>query len=71
MSDVYYVDVLKGPSAAAYGSRGVNGAIAVYTRRGSNAVLNEERQGIINFTHPGYSAANSTPPATIPKSPST
>ena len=54
VNDVYFVDVLKGPSAAMYGSRGANGAIAVYTRRGSSDVINEERQGIINFTHPGY-----------------
>ena len=55
VNDVYFIDVLKGPSAAMYGSRGANGAIAVYTRRGSADVINEERQGIINFTHPGYS----------------
>ncbi len=54
--DVYYVDVLKGPSAAMYGSQGANGAVAVYTRRGSNATPRGGRQGIINFTHPGYSA---------------
>jgi TonB-dependent SusC/RagA subfamily outer membrane receptor len=54
VNDVYFIDVLKGPSAAIYGSRGANGAIAVYTRRGSADVINDERQGIISFTHPGY-----------------
>ncbi|MGB3780745.1 MAG: TonB-dependent receptor plug domain-containing protein [Tunicatimonas sp.] len=55
VKDVYFVDVLKGPSAAIYGNRGANGAIAVYTRRGSSDVANDERQGIVSFTHPGYS----------------
>lgn len=34
VSDVDRVEILKGPSAAIYGSRGSNGVIAVYTKRG-------------------------------------
>ncbi len=35
VSDVDYVDVLKGPSAAIYGSRGAGGVIVVMTKRGA------------------------------------
>ncbi len=34
VNDVDRVEILKGPSAAIYGSRGSNGVIAVYTKRG-------------------------------------
>ncbi|MEO0330890.1 MAG: TonB-dependent receptor plug domain-containing protein, partial [Bacteroidota bacterium] len=54
VNDVYYVDVLKGPSAAIFGSRGSGGAIAVYTRRGAGVPIVTERLGITNMTHPGY-----------------
>ncbi len=54
VNDVYYIDVLKGPSAAIFGSRGAGGAIAVYTRRGAGVPVTTERLGIINITHPGY-----------------
>lgn len=35
VNDVEYIDVLKGASAAIYGSRGGNGVIAVFTKRGN------------------------------------
>lgn len=54
INDVYYIDVLKGPSAAIFGSRGAGGAIAVYTRRGTNTLSVTQRMGITNITHPGY-----------------
>jgi len=54
INDVYYVDVLKGPSAAIFGSRGAGGAIAVYTRRGAGVPTVTKRLGITNITHPGY-----------------
>ncbi|MCF6243261.1 MAG: TonB-dependent receptor plug domain-containing protein [Bacteroidales bacterium] len=34
VTDVDRVEILKGPSAAIYGSRGSNGVIAIYTKRG-------------------------------------
>ncbi|HEV7378905.1 MAG TPA: TonB-dependent receptor plug domain-containing protein [Dyadobacter sp.] len=43
INDVESIDVLKGPSAAIYGSRGGNGVIAIYTKRGnSNYDYSEE-----------------------------
>ncbi|MEM9885085.1 MAG: TonB-dependent receptor plug domain-containing protein [Bacteroidota bacterium] len=55
VSDVEFIDVLKGPSAAIYGSRGGNGVIIVYTRRGNSSSGQRERKpGIINFQHNGY-----------------
>ncbi|WKN40778.1 TonB-dependent receptor plug domain-containing protein [Tunicatimonas pelagia] len=54
VNDVYYIDVLKGPAAAIFGSRGAGGAIAVYTRRGAGVPVVTERLGITNITHPGY-----------------
>ncbi|MGB3585356.1 MAG: TonB-dependent receptor plug domain-containing protein, partial [Tunicatimonas sp.] len=53
INDVYYVDVLKGPSASILGNRG-SGAIAVYTRRGVGAPTVTKSMGITNITHPGY-----------------
>ncbi|MDN5200853.1 TonB-dependent receptor plug domain-containing protein [Fulvivirgaceae bacterium BMA10] len=53
-NNVFYVDVLRGPRAAIYGSRGTGGVIALYTKSGANIETNESRKGIINFTHPGY-----------------
>ena len=56
-SDIDFVDVLKGPEAAIYGIRARNGVIAVYTLDGSDREMKaetRERNGIINFKHPGY-----------------
>lgn len=47
--DVDYVEVLKGSSAAIYGSRGANGVIAVYTKRGFNI-----ERGVLRFVMQGY-----------------
>lgn len=60
ISNIDFVDVLKGPKAAIYGSRAANGVIAVYTLNGterSNTVENIKNRGIISFIHPGYSHA--------------
>jgi len=60
ISEIDFVDILKGPRAAIYGSRAANGVIAVYTLIGterSNTNENYKRRGIINFVHPGYSLA--------------
>ncbi|MEP5612890.1 MAG: hypothetical protein ABJP45_11600, partial [Cyclobacteriaceae bacterium] len=51
--DVLFVDILKGADAALFGSRGANGAIAVYTRR-EPAKEVASKSGALNMTHPGY-----------------
>ncbi len=47
--DVERIEVLKGPSASIYGSRGANGVIAVYTKRGQFM-----KKGVIDFKMLGY-----------------
>lgn len=49
VEDVERVEVLKGPSASMYGSRGGNGVIAVYTKRGDFM-----KKGEISFSMLGY-----------------
>lgn len=51
IEDIERVEFLKGPSAAIYGSRGANGVIAIYTKRGTGGV-----KGLIEFDMLGYSA---------------
>ncbi len=57
VQDIEFVDVLKGPMAAIYGSRGGGGVIAFYTIRG-NSPLNPGVEGvdagIVHLTHPGF-----------------
>ncbi len=53
-NEVFFVDLISGPSAAIYGSEGSNGVIAIYSRQGQRGVqVTERKPGIINFTHPG------------------
>lgn len=52
VEDVERVEILKGPSASAYGSRGGNGVIAVYTKRGHFM-----KKGEISFSMLGYHIA--------------
>jgi hypothetical protein len=54
-SEIHFIDVLKGASAAAYGIRGASGVIAVYTNTGKTAPITPK--GIITYTHPGYTQA--------------
>ncbi len=55
VQDVAYIDVLKGADAAFYGSRGSNGVLAVYTKRGIGQVaVDPEIPGITHFNHAGY-----------------
>ena len=55
MSDVSHVDVLKGAQTVMYGSRGVNGVLAVYTKITNDyKPVEKDRVGIINFKHAGY-----------------
>lgn len=48
--DVERIEVLKGSDAAIYGSRGANGVIAIYTKRGKFM-----KKGILDFKMLGYS----------------
>jgi TonB-dependent SusC/RagA subfamily outer membrane receptor len=51
VEDIERIEILKGPSAAIYGSRGANGVIAIYTKRGMFM-----KKGIIDLQMLGYSA---------------
>lgn len=74
-SDIDYVDVLKtAANTSAYGSRGANGVILVYTKRGGG-IPPKPTLGIHNFSYPGFAKARefyspnyNTPPqnASIP-----
>lgn len=57
--DIAFIDILKGASAAIYGSRGRGGVIAFYTKRaaGIENYRRTEVPGIFTFNHPGYYAA--------------
>jgi TonB-dependent SusC/RagA subfamily outer membrane receptor len=48
-SDIEIIEILKGPEAAIYGSRGANGVIAFYSRRGHFM-----KRGVIEFGMLGY-----------------
>lgn len=50
VEDIDRVEILKGPSTAIYGSRGANGVVAVYTKRGRFML-----RGVIDFEMLGYS----------------
>lgn len=54
VSDIGFIDVLKGGDAAIYGARGSGGVIAIYTKIGSDTVVDKESKGILLFRHPGY-----------------
>jgi TonB-dependent SusC/RagA subfamily outer membrane receptor len=49
VQDVERIEILKGPSAAMYGSRGANGVIAIYTKHGVFM-----KKGEITFSMLGY-----------------
>ena len=58
--DIDFIDVLKGPRAAIYGSRAANGVVAVYTKNGtesSDTAKNRRKRGALSFVHAGYSMA--------------
>jgi TonB-dependent SusC/RagA subfamily outer membrane receptor len=48
-NDIDRIEILKGPDAAIYGSRGANGVIAIYTRRGKFML-----KGVLDFQMLGY-----------------
>jgi hypothetical protein len=56
MSEVEFIEVIKGPSAAVYGSSAANGVIAFYTRRANPDYdwSKEKAPGVISFKLPGY-----------------
>ncbi|POY38962.1 hypothetical protein C3K47_00210 [Solitalea longa] len=56
-NDVATIDFLKGPSAAIYGSRGANGVIAVYTKRGRFLSGAYYKKGLLSFYPVGYHVA--------------
>jgi len=47
--DVELIEIIKGPNASIYGSRGANGVIAVYTKRGEFM-----KRGFLDFKMLGY-----------------
>ncbi len=49
VEDIDRIEIIKGPNAAIYGSRGGNGVIAIYTKRGMFL-----RKGILEFQMLGY-----------------
>jgi len=57
IQDVEFIDVLKGPNAAIYGTRGAFGLVLVYTRRGQPNYREERSTGLLTFVHPGYHKA--------------
>lgn len=50
--DIDYIDILKGPEASIYGSRGANGVILFYTKHGSYIY-----RGVLDFSMLGYHKA--------------
>jgi TonB-dependent SusC/RagA subfamily outer membrane receptor len=50
VEDIDRIEILKGPSAAIYGSRGANGVIAIYTKRGMFM-----KKGVIELQILGFS----------------
>ena len=56
IQDVYFVDVLKGAEASIYGSRGSNGVVSVFTRRGGESGRSTPQPGIVDFLWVGFHA---------------
>ena len=50
--DVERIEILKGPSSAIYGSRGANGVIAIYTKRGKYIKKGVLESQILGFYRP-------------------
>ncbi|QLG45162.1 TonB-dependent receptor [Costertonia aggregata] len=62
-SAVDFIDILKGPRAAIYGSRAANGVIAIYTKSGNDGTGTSSvpsKGSNVTFVHPGF---RSTAPA--------
>lgn len=57
VDNIEFIDVLKGPETAIFGSRGAGGAVALYTRKGLPSYRAETPTGLLTFIHPGYHKA--------------
>lgn len=58
ISEIHFVDWLKGTKTNIFGAAGVNGVLAVYTLDAEDMLdftESKERNGIISFIHPGFS----------------
>ena len=54
-SDIDFIDVIKGPRAAIYGSRAANGVVAIFSKDGTEkANTRAQLVGSLNFQYPGY-----------------
>lgn len=56
-SDIDFIDIIKGPRAAIFGSRAANGVIAVYTKTGNTSSKSSENStpsSNIKFKHVGF-----------------
>jgi TonB-dependent SusC/RagA subfamily outer membrane receptor len=57
-SEIDFIDILKGPRAAIYGSRAANGVIAIFTKNGTESYTGTKQNlGSINFKDAGYDYA--------------
>ncbi|WP_299526736.1 TonB-dependent receptor plug domain-containing protein [Winogradskyella sp.] len=58
-TEIDFIDVLKGPRTAIYGSRAGGGIVAIYTKSFSKKKISTKviNSGTINFTHSGFSHA--------------
>ena len=54
ISDVAQIDVIKDATAAAFGSRGGNGVISIYTRRGGEGIKERPQYNVARVTPLGY-----------------
>mgnify|MGYP000156207591 CR=1 FL=1 len=52
--DVDFVDLLKGGAGTIYGSRGMNGVVLVYTKKGRNVQKSTVIKNPHSFSHSGY-----------------
>lgn len=51
--DIERIEVLKGPSGTVFGSRGANGVILIYSKRGENSSVDISSSNITVFGHAG------------------
>ena len=61
VSDIDFIDFVKGPRATIYGSKAANGIIAVYTKNGDSKAKTKKQSNHIaykQFIHPGYSTTD-------------
>ncbi|WP_242203211.1 TonB-dependent receptor plug domain-containing protein [Aestuariivivens insulae] len=54
ISDIDFIDILKGSRAAIYGMRAGNGVVALYTLTGREKIEEQNNLGVIKFYHSGF-----------------